>query len=84
VWLGGTVMNRLVPLRVWGPSGGTPDLGTKVSMDHMMKMYEWDIGARSGVIDFRGGALGFPEVTQPIFDEINEIYGTDIKPVFSK
>ncbi len=27
-WLGGTVMNRLTPLRVWGPSGGTPEYGT--------------------------------------------------------
>ncbi len=23
-WLGGTVMNRLVPLRIWGPTGSTP------------------------------------------------------------
>jgi len=30
------------------------------------------------------GALGFPEVTGPIFDEINEKYGTDIEPIFKK
>jgi len=30
----------------------------------------------------KSGALAFPEVTQPIFDEINEMYGTDIKPIF--
>ena len=30
------------------------------------------------------GALGFPEVTGPIFDEINEMYGTDIEPIFKK
>ena len=30
----------------------------------------------------KSGALAFPEITQPIFDEINEIYGTDIEPVF--
>ena len=29
-WLGGTVMNRLTPLRVWGPSGATPEYGTKI------------------------------------------------------
>jgi ribonuclease Z len=28
-WLGGIVMNRLVPIRIWGPSGGTPVYGTK-------------------------------------------------------
>ena len=34
-WLGGTVMNRLVPLRVWGPSGSKPELGTKYCMEKM-------------------------------------------------
>ena len=70
VWLGGTVMNRLVPLRIWGPSGGTPELGTKHAMDLMQQMYAWDIGTRSGVIDFRGGAL---EVHEFAFDGVNEV-----------
>ena len=69
-WLGGTVMNRLVPLQVWGPSGATPDLGTKVCMEKMQEMYKWDIGTRSGVIDFRGGAL---EVNEFPFDGINAV-----------
>ncbi|MBW2286959.1 MAG: MBL fold metallo-hydrolase [Deltaproteobacteria bacterium] len=70
VWLGGTVMNRLVPLRIWGPSGGTPELGTAHAMDLMKQMYAWDIGTRSGVIDFRGGAL---EVHEFAFDGVNEV-----------
>jgi ribonuclease Z len=70
VWLGGTVMNRLVPLRVWGPSGGTPELGTAHAMKLMQEMYAWDIGTRSGVIDFRGGAL---EVNEFAFDGVNEV-----------
>ena len=28
------------------------------------------------------GALPFNEVVQPLFDEINEMYGTDVKPIF--
>ena len=70
LWLGGTTMNRLVPLRIWGPSGATPEYGTKASMEHMEKMYVWDIGTRSGVIDFRGGEL---EVNEFPFDGINEV-----------
>jgi ribonuclease Z len=70
LWLGGTVMNRLEPLRVWGPNGSTPELGTQASMDHMVEMYKWDIGTRSGVIDFRGGEL---EVNEFPFDGVNEI-----------
>ena len=69
-WLGGTVMNRLTPLRIWGPSGGTPELGTQHAMGLMKEMYAWDIGTRSGVIDFRGGEL---EVHEFPFDGINEI-----------
>ena len=69
-WLGGTVMNRLTPLRVWGPSGATPELGTKRSLELMKEMYAWDIGTRSGVIDFRGGAL---EINEFPFDGVNEI-----------
>jgi ribonuclease Z len=69
-WLGGTVMNRLTPLRIWGPSGATPEYGTKAAMEHMKKMYVWDIGTRSGVIDFRGGEL---EVNEFSFDAVNNV-----------
>jgi ribonuclease Z len=70
LWLGGTVMNRLVPLRIWGPSGSTPELGTASSMQKMQEMYVWDIRTRSGVVDFRGGEL---EVHEFPFDGINEV-----------
>ena len=56
-WLGGTTMNRLTPLRIWGPTGHTPEFGTQYAMDMMQKMYTWDIGTRAGFIDFRGGEL---------------------------
>ncbi|MCH6563292.1 MAG: MBL fold metallo-hydrolase [Myxococcales bacterium] len=69
-WLGGTVMNRLTPLRIWGPSGGTPEYGTKHALDLMEKMYVWDIATRSGVIDFRGGEL---EVHEFPFDGVNDV-----------
>jgi ribonuclease Z len=69
-WLGGTVMNRLTPLRIWGPSGGTPEYGTKHALDLMEKMYVWDIATRSGVVDFRGGVL---EVHEFPFDGVNEV-----------
>jgi len=69
-WLGGTVMNRLTPLRIWGPSGSKPEYGTQYAMDRMQEMYVWDIGTRSGVIDFRGGKL---EVTEFPFDGVNAV-----------
>jgi ribonuclease Z len=42
-----------------------------------------DTGTAVAFSDFvKSGAVPFPEVTQPIFDEINEMYGTDIEPIF--
>lgn len=69
-WLGGTVMNRLTPLRIWGPSGSKPEYGTQYAMDRMQEMYTWDIGTRSGVVDFRGGEL---EVNEFPFDGVNAV-----------
>ena len=69
-WLGGIVMNRLVPIRIWGPSGGTPEYGTKHALDMLQKAYVWDIGTRSGVNDMRGGVL---EVHEFPFDGINKV-----------
>jgi len=69
-WLGGTVMNRLTPLRVWGPSGATPEYGTKHALDMMEKMYVWDVGTRAGFVDFRGGEL---QINEFPFDGVNEV-----------
>ena len=73
-WLGGTTMNRLVPLQVWGPSGATEEYGTASAMKHMQKMYVWDMATRSGIIDGRGMALEVNEfdykgVNKVIFEE---------------
>jgi ribonuclease Z len=44
-----------------------------------------DTASAIGFSDFtKSGALAFPKITQPIFDEINEMYGTDVEPVFKK
>lgn len=73
-WLGGTTMNRLVPLRVWGPSGAEKKFGTAHAMEHMQEMYVWDIATRSGIIDGRGMELKVTEfdykgVNKVIFEE---------------
>lgn len=69
-WLGGTVMNRLTPLRVWGPSGPTPEYGTGYALEMMQKMYVWDVGTRAGFVDFRGGEL---EVNEFPYDGVNQV-----------
>ena len=54
LFIGGALMGRNVPLRVWGPSGQVPELGTKYAMDGMMRMLNWDLSGRVGMTDFRG------------------------------
>ncbi len=45
---------RFTPLRIWGPRGATPELGTKAAIDAMEKMYAWDLAGRLGQTDVRG------------------------------
>ena len=60
-WLGGTTMNRLTPLRVWGPSGQEEKYGTRYALERLKEAYVWDIATRSGVIDSRGMVLEINE-----------------------
>ena len=60
-WLGGTTMNRLTPLRVWGPSGQKTEFGTRYALERLREAYVWDIATRSGVIDSRGMELEINE-----------------------
>jgi len=54
LFVGGALMGRHNPLQIWGPSGATPELGTAYAVDHMEKMYTWDIAGRLGQTDIRG------------------------------
>jgi ribonuclease Z len=61
LWIGGNVANRMVPLRVWGPSGHKPEFGTKYFVEKLREAYTWDIGSREGNKDTRGLALKVTE-----------------------
>jgi ribonuclease Z len=74
LWIGGVIGNRIKPLRVWGPSGATPEFGTKYALEHMEKMFTWDSGSRLGNVDIRGQVLEVHEfdhtaVNEVIYDE---------------
>ncbi len=62
LWIGGVIGNRIKPLRVWGPSGHKPEFGTAYAMEHMEKVFTWDIGSRKGNVDTRGQVLDAPVV----------------------
>ena len=71
LFVGGWVSNRTVPLRVWGPSGSSAELGTKAAMDAMQAMLAWDIKGRVGNMPSRGGVL---EVTEFDYTKVQEVY----------
>ena len=70
LFVGGALMGRNVPLRVWGPSGATPELGTAYALEHMKAMLTWDLAGRAGNVDFRGYQF---EVTEFDFKLENEV-----------
>jgi len=57
VFIGGALMGRQKPLRVWGPSGRTPELGTAYAVQKLKEMYTWDLAGRVGMVDFRGYSI---------------------------
>lgn len=54
LFVAGGIAGRFSPLRIWGPSGATPELGTKYAIEAMEKMFTWDIAGRLGQTDVRG------------------------------
>jgi ribonuclease Z len=60
-YIGGWVAGRSRPLRVWGPSGDTPELGTKYALEHWQKALNWDITNRAGRLPATGGELQITE-----------------------
>jgi ribonuclease Z len=54
LFIGGALMGRQKPLRVWGPIGRAPELGTAYAIQKMKEMYTWDLAGRVGLVDFRG------------------------------
>jgi ribonuclease Z len=57
MFIGGALMGRQKPLRIWGPSGPVPELGTAYAVQKMQEMYTWDLAGRVGIVDFRGYSI---------------------------
>ena len=57
LYIGGWVAGRVDPLRVWGPSGTAPELGTKAAVEGMKKMFAWDLKNRRGRLPASGGDI---------------------------
>ena len=74
LFIGGALMGRQRPLRVWGPSGPTPELGTAYAVQKMEEMYTWDLSGRVGLVDFRGYSI---EVNEFDYRGVNAVIYED-------
>jgi ribonuclease Z len=71
LYVAGGIAGRFSPLRIWGPSGAKPELGTKAAIEAMEKMYAWDLAGRLGQTDVRGFAT---EVTEFDYKKVQVVY----------
>ncbi|MDJ0993360.1 MAG: guanitoxin biosynthesis MBL fold metallo-hydrolase GntH [Dinoroseobacter sp.] len=68
--VGGWLSGRYTPLRVFAPSGSTPELGIKSYVDGMQQAYAWDLQTRTGALPDEGAKI---EVTEFDYLQENEI-----------
>jgi ribonuclease Z len=52
--VGGVLVNRQRPLRIWGPSGPEKRLGTAHAVEHMKEMFARDYAYRQGNVNTVG------------------------------
>ena len=74
LWTGGQKMNRTVPLRVWGPSGTTPEMGTRAAIEGLKQFMLWDDVSLAGRLDVRAtewvvNEFDYKGVNQVIYQE---------------
>jgi ribonuclease Z len=70
LFVGGALAGRQKPLRVWGPSGETPERGTKYAVEHLRKALTWDLDGRAGLTDPRGYHIEANEFDYRVINQI--------------
>ncbi len=55
--IGGWLSGRYTPIHLYGPSGSSPEMGTKAFAEAMQAGYAWDIATRSGALPDAGGKI---------------------------
>jgi ribonuclease Z len=70
LWAGGWTAGRPNELKVWGPSGMTPELGTKYSMDNFLKHANWDYTTRKFIISTVPGTIKTTEFDYKVVNQV--------------
>jgi ribonuclease Z len=61
LWAGGWTAGRTKPLRVWGPTGATKDMGTAYAVENFLKAYNWDAKTRNFILSSKPGEITVKE-----------------------
>jgi len=61
LWAGGWTAGRTGPLKIWGPSGATEEMGTKYAVKHFLKAYTWDAATRNAKLSPKPGQIEVKE-----------------------
>jgi len=68
--IGGWLSGRYTPIHLYGPSGSSPELGTKSFVESMRKGYAWDLATRSGALPDKGAQI---EVHEFDYKQVNKV-----------
>ena len=77
---------RNTPLRVWGPSGHTPELGTAAFIDNIYEASEWHRQSKQDLLPTEGASFDTKEIDISLFSEDNPrqlVYDNDGVKIFT-
>jgi ribonuclease Z len=61
LWAGGWTAGRTGPLKIWGPSGQTEDMGTRYAVERFLESFNWDAKTRNFVLSPEPGKIAVEE-----------------------
>jgi len=70
LYIGSWLSGRYSPIHIYGPSGSSPEMGTKAFVEGMKVGYAWDIAGRSGALPDAGGKI---EVHEFDYKAVNQV-----------
>jgi len=82
IWAGGWTAGRPVGLKVWGPAGLHPELGTKAAMEGFLKFVAWDKETRSFAITPGPGEIEVHEFDYKVENQlVYENNGIEVRSI---
>jgi len=82
IWAGGWTAGRPVGLKVWGPAGLHPELGTKAAMEGFLEFVAWDKETRSFAITPGPGEIEVHEFDYKVENQlVYENNGIEVRSI---